>query len=254
MKVFDAHLHIIDDKFPLQENNGFIPENFNIDSYKKALDSFELESVGGAIVSGSFQGYDQSYLISALSCLNSHGYIGVTQLPITTTDSEIKLLHEKGVRAIRFNVFRGGSEDIIHLFTLAKRVYNLCGWSTELYIDVSKITPPQEDIILSLPRVSIDHLGMSSKGNDTLLRLVRNGVKVKSTGFGRINFEPLNIMKEIHSISKDALLFGTDLPSTRAKRPFSSEDIKFIVNNFQKEDFERILYKNSKDWYINYFS
>lgn len=39
------------------------------------------------------------------------------------------------VRGVRFNVKRGGSEDLRHLKSFAKRVYDLVGWHTELYIE-----------------------------------------------------------------------------------------------------------------------
>ena len=44
-------------------------------------------------------------------------------------------LNELGVRGVRFNVKRGGSEDLRHLKSFAKRVYDLVGWHTELYIE-----------------------------------------------------------------------------------------------------------------------
>ena len=253
MKLFDAHFHIIDDKFPLQENNGYLPSIFTINDYKKSLSSYGIESVGGTIVSGSFQGYDQSYLTYALNKLRKENYVGVTQLPISVSEREIKELDKQGVKAIRFNIFRGGSEDIKYLSKLANKVYNTAGWSTELYIDTSKITPEQEEIIISLPRVSIDHLGMSSKGKDKLLELVKHGVMVKVTGFGRIDFEPIHLIKEIYSINPNALIFGTDLPSTRAKKPFSYNDIKLITDNFSSKVFNKILFDNAQNWYINYF-
>ena len=84
--------------------------------------------------------------------------------------------------------------------------------------------------------MSVDHLGLSKEGLPNLLELVENGVRVKATGFGRIDFDPIYAMKEIYAINPDALMFGTDLPSTRAKRPFEFSDIdliKTILMNMQ---------------------
>jgi len=86
-------------------------------------------------------------------------FCGVTQLPFSVTDDEILYLHQKGVRALRFNVKRGGSEDLSKLDYFARRVYDLKGWHSELYIDakdLSEIAPIIED----LPAISIDHLGL----------------------------------------------------------------------------------------------
>jgi len=35
-------------------------------------------------------------------------------------------------------------------------------------------------------------------------------------------------MEQIHRVNPEALMFGTDLPSTRAKRPFDLKDVKQI--------------------------
>ena len=64
MKIFDSHFHIIDNHFPLIENQGYKPSSFTSDDYLHAVK--KLNIVGGAIVSGSFQGFDQSYLVHAL--------------------------------------------------------------------------------------------------------------------------------------------------------------------------------------------
>ena len=32
-QFFDAHFHVIDRRFPLYENNGYIPEDFTVDQY-----------------------------------------------------------------------------------------------------------------------------------------------------------------------------------------------------------------------------
>ncbi|WP_309446326.1 hypothetical protein [Peribacillus butanolivorans] len=55
--------------------------------------------MGGTVDSGSFQGYDQSYLINALQTLGEN-FVGVTQVPYNTSDDEIIKLNELGVKAI----------------------------------------------------------------------------------------------------------------------------------------------------------
>lgn len=246
VKVFDTHLHIINPTFPMYENQGYMPEAFTTEDYLQSVKPIEL--VGGTVVSGSFQQFEQTYLIDALQKLGGC-FVGVTQLPYDTSDEEILTLNRQGVRALRFNVNRGGSEDITRLNYFAKRVYEIANWHTEIYIN-SKELPTIAPIIKQLPAVSIDHLGLSKDGLSNLLELVENGVRVKATGFGRIDFDPIQVMKEIYSINPDALMFGTDLPSTRAKRPFEFSDIDLIQNNFDSKAVEKILYKNALNWYF----
>ena len=74
--------------------------------------------MGGAVVSGSFQMFDQTYLVDALGKLGPR-YVGVTQLPATVTDDELMRLDAAGVRAVRFNVKRGGSADVQDLASMA---------------------------------------------------------------------------------------------------------------------------------------
>lgn len=246
MRIFDAHFHIIDFDFPIKENQGYTPPNFIVEDYQNETTEFNV--LGGAIVSGSFQGFDQEYLLKALTKMGP-AFCGVTQLPFTVTDNEIIHLHNNGVRALRFNIKRGGSEDLSKLDTFARRVYDLVGWHSELYMDAKELS----GIALTigeLPAISIDHLGLSEEGLPHLLRLVEKGVHVKATGFGRVELDVKNTLKSIYEVNPDALMFGTDLPSTRAKRPFEYADIELIQQLFDEQAADKILYKNALQWYF----
>lgn len=56
MRIFDAHFHMIDFDFPIIENQGYTPPSFVVDDYRK--EAAPLSVLGGAIFSGSFQGFD----------------------------------------------------------------------------------------------------------------------------------------------------------------------------------------------------
>jgi len=245
MKLFDAHFHIIDDRFPLVENNGYLPPVFDTKSYIKSVENYGV--IGGAIVSGSFQKFDQTYLINALQTLGD-GFVGVANISKDMDVDLLNKLNEVGVVAVRFNVKRGGSEKIEELEKLSNQLFEQFGWHTELYID-SKDLKDLDKVLKSIPTFSIDHLGLSAEGLKDLYYYVEKGVKIKATGFGRINFDPIPVMKTIHSINPMALLFGTDLPSTRANVPFSVKDIELVQQHFSEKDQEAIFYKNALKWY-----
>ncbi len=245
MKIFDSHFHIIDSKYPLNPNHGFIPEFYSCVDYLNSVCGLEI--IGGAIVSGSYQGFDQLYLEDAIQTLGDH-FVGVTQLPSNISNDEIFRLDNLGVRALRFNVTRGGSEDISNLDYFSRRVFELVKWPTELYIHSDELANISA-IIARLPAVSIDHLGLSKSGFPKLLSLVNKGVRVKATGFGRIDFDPSEAIRKIYSINPDALMFGTDLPSTRAKRPFRISDIDLICNTLDEDQASKVLFKNALNWY-----
>lgn len=243
--VFDSHFHIIDPRFPLIDNQGYKPASFTCADYLRRVKGLHI--VGGAVVSGSFQGFDQSYLLAALKELGPH-FVGVTQLPFDTAESEIKRLHERGVRGIRFNLKRGGSEKVSFLEPFAKKVFDVAGWHIELYVDAQDLDE-LSPILLRLPAVSIDHLGLSKQGFAKLLSLVENGIKVKASGFGRVDFNVGDALKEIVSVNPDALMFGTDLPSTRAPRPFLEDDLTLIRESFDEKQVSKILYSNAIRFY-----
>lgn len=244
-KLFDAHLHIIDPRFPLIPNNGYLPEPFTCKDYLDRLTSYNV--IGGAIVSGSFQGFDQSYLLSALQELGP-SYVGVINLRADATDEEILKLNAAGVRAVRFNLMRGGSEDLEQLEAMANHINELCGWHVELYVDSGKLTQ-LFDRLVCLPAISIDHLGMGKTGVSTLLRLVEKGAHVKASGFSRINIDVIKLMKQIYSIDPRSLMFGSDLPSTRAPQQFNDDDVTMILNSFNDEQVKNIFYNNALAFY-----
>lgn len=251
LRLFDAHLHIIDPRFPLTPNQGFLPEPFTAADYRVRVASLPGAVVGGAVVSGSFQGFDQTYLRAALAKLGP-GFVGVTQVPATTPDADILALHAAGVRAIRFNLRRGGSEGLSQLEALAGRVFDLAGWHVELYVAAADLVE-LEPRLRALPRVSIDHLGLvhdlDEVGMRALLRLVEQGARVKATGFGRIAADVPAVLRAIAAVDPSALLFGTDLPSTRAPRPFANEDVLLICETLGEAIARGVLFDNAAAFY-----
>ena len=186
------------------------------------------------MVSGSFQAFDQTYLLAALADFGP-GFVGVTQLSATASDERVLALAAAGVRAVRFNVRRGGSETLEQLDRLARRVHELAGWHTELYIDARDL-PDIAGTLAALPQVSIDHLGLSRDGLPHLLRLAEQGVHVKATGFSRGDLDVPHALRQIARANPGALMVGTDLPSTRAPQPFSDTDLDLVAQALQDDD------------------
>ena len=243
--LFDAHFHIIDDRFPLVPNQGYLPEPFTTDAYLERMQDYNL--CGGAVVSGSFQAFDQTYLIDVLQKLGP-GFVGVTQAPATVSDAELQNLHAAGVRALRFNLKRGGSEELSQLDRMARRVDELLGWHVELYVDSRELNT-LEQTLLALPAVSIDHLGLSQAGFPTLLRLAEQGVRVKVTGFGRVDFDVRGALKDLFAANPEVLMFGTDVPSTRAPRPYADDDFQLVLDTLGAEAARRVFSENALEFY-----
>jgi predicted TIM-barrel fold metal-dependent hydrolase len=243
--LFDAHFHIIDPRFPLQANQGFVPEPFTVDDYRQRLSGQNL--TGGVVVSGSFQDADQGYLLAALQELGP-GYVGVTQLPATAGNATLKLLNAAGVKGVRFNLYRGGMELTAELLPFAQRIYERYGWHVEIYADaplVDRLHP----VLSQLPKVAIDHLALSRHASPLLLDLVEQGVRVKASGFGRLEIDPVPLLRALYAANPASLMFGTDLPSTRAPRPYSERDLQRIGDAFCEQGVRRVLCDNAREFY-----
>jgi len=243
--LFDAHFHVIDPRFPLVPNRGYLPDRYTVSDYRERMEGYDLR--GGAVISGSFQAFDQDYLVDALQRLGP-AFVGVTQLPASVSDEELRELNEFGVRAVRFNLKRGGSEDIRHLDDMARRIHDLLGWHVELYIDACEL-PNLFDTLVGLPGVVIDHLGLSKEGLPHLLWLAERGIRVKASGFGRVDFDVKAALKSLFAANPDCLMFGTDLPSTRAARPYSDRDFRLVIDTLGADAARRVLYQNALEFY-----
>ncbi len=142
----------------------------------------------------------------------------MVELDEGVTDEEILRLDLAGVRAVRFNLQRGGALDE----RLARRVHELAGWHAEVYAG-GRALAALEARLRGLPRLCVDHLGLDAEALPVLRRL---GCMVKATGFGRVD---LDVEATLRALDPDRLLFGTDLPGTRARRPFAPRDLELVA-------------------------
>lgn len=243
--LFDSHMHIINKRFPLVSNNGYLPSEFECTSYLERMSQYQL--CGGVVVSGSFQAFDQNYLVDALKNFGS-SFVGVTQLPATVSDEEIQNLNKLGVKALRFNLKRGGSEELAHLSAMASRVYEIANWHVELYVD-SKELQNLYPTLINLPSVSIDHLGLSASGLKSLLLLAEKGARVKATGFSRVDFDVAKALKSFYSANPSCLMFGSDLPSTRAPHPYSDNDFILVAETLGENAAKKVFSENAIEFY-----
>ncbi len=244
-KIFDSHCHIIDPRYPIIENQGYIPPPYTLNDYRQQTRPLGISS--GAIVSGSFHGFDQSYLKATLAVLGPQ-WVGVTQVPTSITDQEVLELTKLRVRALRFNIFRGRVDSVDEIVSFANRVHQLGNWHAEIYADTAALAPHVAKLS-KLPKIVIDHLGMTEKGLPVLLDLVDAGACVKATGFGRVNMNVPKMLEAVARRSPNALVFGTDLPSTRAKRPFDVSDITLIKDVLGKSLSDLVFWNNPRNLY-----
>jgi predicted TIM-barrel fold metal-dependent hydrolase len=239
-RLFDSHCHIIDHRFPIVANQGYTPPHFPLEDY--LAQAKPLGVVAGAVVSGSFQAEDQTYLMDILPKLGP-AWVGVTQIPNDYPDAEITRLGKLGVRAVRFNVFRGRIDSVDDIVALATRVHLVAGWHSEIYADAAALAP-HVDKLSKLPQLCVDHLGMTEAGVPVLLDLVAAGCKVKATGFGRVKLDVPKTLEAVARKNPNALVFGTDIPSTRAARQFEAADIDLVERVLGRELAQKAFWDN----------
>ena len=240
--IFDAHLHIVDPRFPLVANSGFLPAAFTVADYRAATSALAI--AGGAVVAGSFQGFDHACVADAIEQLGPE-FAGVIQARDGVSDAELSALAARGIRALRFNVHRAGTWHPAALERLARRAYGVCRWHTEVYADAAALSM-LEPVLARLPAVVIDHLGLQRAALPVLLRLVERGARVKASGFGRFDSNPAPALAAIANANPGALLFGTDLPCTRAPRPFVPADLTLLRQALADDALIRAaLYENA---------
>lgn len=130
--------------------------------------------IGGAVVSGSFQARDHTYLLDTLGRLGPE-FVGVAGLPVEVSTSQLAELDAAGVRAMRVNLYRGGPTAPPYEWErLARQVFDTHGWHTEIYVDGAQLAD-LEAALRRLPRICVDHLGLSAEGLPTLRRLLEAG-------------------------------------------------------------------------------
>jgi predicted TIM-barrel fold metal-dependent hydrolase len=85
---------------------------------------------------------------------------------------------------------------------------------------------------------------MTEAGVPVLLDLVAAGCKVKATGFGRVKLDVPKTLEAIARKNPNALVFGTDIPSTRAARPFEAADIDLVEHVLGRELAQKAFWDN----------
>ena len=243
--MYDTHFHIIDMNYPVQENQGFFPPSFPAADYLERTRGLGI--TGGNVVSGSFQGFDTQFMHEALRILGPT-FTGVIQVPTDVSDEVLLSLDAIGVRGVRFNWVRGGSADLSDIDRMARRIWDLARWHVELYADAQDLAPLY-GVLSALPAVSIAHLGLSNEGLPLLLKLAEKGMKVKATGLGRVSLDPEQALKALVRVNPDSLMFGTDLPSQRARRPFWPSDIELIKAQVGEAMVKKVFFDNALSFY-----
>ncbi len=235
----DTHFHVFGppERFPFVSTHEYTPPAAPLDHYLKMIAIIGLERA--VVVQPSVHGLDNSATLDAIK--NSSGrFRGVARIDEQTSQSELRRLHDGGIRGVRFNLLdrpRGN----VRLDALDRCVENIAplNWSIDLHIDMKNLLA-QEKRIRAMPvPVVIDHIarvkpleGLAQAGFQLLLDLMKlKHVWVKVSGadkicntlvhgyFGLPFFEVIPYAQAVIAAAPDRVIWGTDWPHSNNFAP-----------------------------------
>lgn len=240
----DAHCHVFGpaDKFPYAPGRRYTPDDAPKETLAALHAFLGVERV--VIVQASCHATDNRAMLDAIAAAPDR-VRGVCVADDSFAEHDFIMLHEGGVRGVRFNFVRhlGGAPDMDVFWRVLDRVKPL-GWHVVLHmdaVDIESLTPTIRK--LTIPFV-IDHMGRveSAKGTaqpafKALLELVRmDDCWIKVSGSERISFPPYSaaapFARALVEASPDRCLWGTDFPHPNPTHEADEADLVDLIPAF----------------------
>jgi D-galactarolactone isomerase len=258
----NAHLHIIDPRFP---NNGKAEaQKGTVEEYRKIAAGLHLDRA--VFVQAKPFGCDNACLLGAIQEFGPERSVGIAVVHSTISDPELQDLHERGVRGLRFSVWNPQNAVVSfeECLPLAQRTADL-GWNMQLHMSAAQLVE-RLPVIRELPgKVVIDHMGRLDPALGTedpayaaLLELVERGnvwVKLSGPYLNTTQGYPWSdasatAKKLVQDIS-ERLLWGTDYPHVTEKVKPSETFLTEMLADWIPTDALRrkILVENPEEVY-----
>lgn len=223
----DCHTHVFGptELYPLAKDRQYTPDQARLEDMLRLHDQLGIERV--VIVQPSPFGSDNSCTVDALLALGERGR-GIAVINEKTSDKELQVMHDAGVRGVRINLETDGIHDTEfatrQLLWTRERIKDL-GWHVQLYTNLTVFASIEHVLDeLSMPIV-LDHfcraqaeLGPNQAHFDTLRQRVRQGqVWVKLSAPHRISnavdcTDTGAIVQALIEANPERLLWGSDWP------------------------------------------
>lgn len=223
----DCHIHILDPaRFPYLVPGTQPPPASTVDDYRRLRAHLGLTRT--VVVTPSNYGTDNRCTLDALEQFGRQAR-GVAVIDESFTDAQLRAMHARGVRGIRFNLTRPGGVGAELIPKLAARIARL-GWHVQIHM-----TP--DGILANLDRLSdlptdlvIDHMGRIRDPADpafaAIVRLLDagrtwvklSGVYLESTDGPPAYADRAAVARAFVRAAPERMVWGTDWPHTTALR------------------------------------
>ena len=227
----DAHCHVFGpaNKFPYAPEAPYVPPDSPFEDLQKLHSILGLQRA--VIVHASCHGADMRVTLDAIA--RSKGKCrGTAIIDQSYGDEEFKVMHEGGIRGVRFNFVKhlGGRPDMNFFRETTERVRDL-GWHLILHLDAQDLVE-FKDMFRKLPvPMVIDHMGrvqakdgLEQPPFKVLLETMRNeNCWVKVCGAERVSSkgppftDALPFARALIEAAPDRILWGTDWPHPNVK-------------------------------------
>lgn len=257
-KTADTHFHIFEstERYPLSPQRMYDPALSTVQDYRRMADAIGIERM--VVVQASIYGTDNRCLLDSIERLGSKNARGIAVVDQSVTMEQLKAMHERGVRGIRFNAITGRTP-IEWLPSLAKMIKPL-GWHIQLWTNSERLL--QMGSILddvALPIV-LDHMGqfpvaegVKGKQFQNILKLMKDDrFWIKLVGY-RVSKSPpafediREAVTTLVSTAPQRCLWGTDWPHIYLEgRPMpNTTDLFETVNSWiTPADAARVFVEN----------
>lgn len=258
----DSHLHMFDPRFPEAlpaDDMSGIP--CAVSAYAEIQRALKIDRA--VVVTPRNYDTDNAVTVDAIAQMGLHRARGVAVLRPDVSESTLGLLHEQGIRGIRFTLYTPEhaptSFDMVE--PLAARIKEL-GWHLQLHWTADQIVA-HEALLDRLPvEVVFDHLGRLpvSTGLDhpaaaIIERLLREGrawMKLSAPYLdsvigGQRSYEDVDkVARHWIKVAPDRVVWGSDWPHTSLKKPPSTAVFlnKLVSWVDDQASLDRILVSN----------
>lgn len=218
----DAHMHVFGPpvRYPLDERRGYTPHPASLDQYREVMAALGIARA--VIVQPSVYGTDHAMLLDTLRAAGP-AFRGVAVPHPRIAQSELRALHEAGVRGIRLNLVNTPVVDADETLAILHEMAS-SGWHLQVFADMNAQGAELERLCgrIDAP-VVIDHMGRldPATADSPVLGLLREGrCWVKLSAPYRVSRRPAPhedlapMVERLMRANPARLLWGSDWPHT----------------------------------------